>query len=261
MGSSMVQGMLWGAAASDYAELQEPFSIPLWTSMLDAAQVKAGVTVFDAGCGAGGLSVIAAQRGAVVSGIDASDTLIAIAKRAVPKGDFRIGDLEELPYAGQAYKVVIASNVIQYCTNPVAALRELRRVCTPTGRVLIASWGRIEDCDFHGVYQAMGAELPGGPPKDGPFLLSEPEALENILNEAGLVVVSTKGVECPFTYPDEDTFWRAQRSTGHVQRGMQMVEEERLRDAAIGAISRFTKKDGTIRLENRFRFAVTQLNP
>jgi cyclopropane fatty-acyl-phospholipid synthase-like methyltransferase len=66
--------------------------------MLDAAKVGQGRCFFDAGCGGGGASVLAAQRGAHVSGLDASEAPIAIARERVPHGDFRVGDLEALPY-------------------------------------------------------------------------------------------------------------------------------------------------------------------
>ena len=127
MGSSMVQGLLWGAAVNDWVELQEPSSVPLWNAMLDSVGIRENLKIFDAGCGAGGLSALAAAKGANITGIDASDAMIAAAKKAVPKGDFRVGDLEELPFAGQGFMAVFAANCLQFCTNPVSAARELRR--------------------------------------------------------------------------------------------------------------------------------------
>ncbi len=85
MGSSTGQGELWGGAARDWAELQEPQHLPVWEAMLGAAKVGQGTRFFDAGCGGGGTSVLAAQRGAHVSGLDASEALIAIARKRVPK--------------------------------------------------------------------------------------------------------------------------------------------------------------------------------
>jgi hypothetical protein len=70
MGSAGVHGQLWGKAAHDWAELQEPTSAPLWEAMLDAAAVGPGTRVLDAGCGAGGASILAASRGARVNGLD-----------------------------------------------------------------------------------------------------------------------------------------------------------------------------------------------
>jgi ubiquinone/menaquinone biosynthesis C-methylase UbiE len=52
---------------------------------------------------------IAAERGAVVTGIDASSMLLEIARSRVPNGDFRVGDLEALPYSDGAFDVVTGS--------------------------------------------------------------------------------------------------------------------------------------------------------
>src|SRR5438093_11813299 len=98
MGSATVQGPLWGRAAHDWAELQEPTALPLWEAMLDAAAVGPGKRVLDAGCGAGGASMLAAGRGALVNGLDAAEALLAIARERVPDADFRVGDLDALPY-------------------------------------------------------------------------------------------------------------------------------------------------------------------
>src|SRR5947208_11011986 len=103
MGSATVQGPLWGRAAHDWAELQEPMALPLWEAMLDAAAVGPGTRLLDAGCGAGGASVLAAGWGAQVNGLDAAPALVAIARERVPDGDFRVGDLEALPYADDTF--------------------------------------------------------------------------------------------------------------------------------------------------------------
>jgi len=87
MGSAKVQGELWSLAAQDWANLQEPLTKPLWVAMIDATKVGNGTRFFDAGCGGGGASIIAAERGAIISGLDASDALIAIARKRLPEGD------------------------------------------------------------------------------------------------------------------------------------------------------------------------------
>src|SRR5438093_10274963 len=109
--------------------------------MLDAAAVGPGTRVLDAGCGAGGASVLAARRGAAVNGLDAAEALLAIARERVPDGDFRAGDLKALPYADASFDAIIASDVLPYVADPLAALRELRRVCAPRGRVVLAILG------------------------------------------------------------------------------------------------------------------------
>src|SRR3954470_15287339 len=128
MRSATRQGRLWGAAAQAWAELQEPLALPLWEAMLDAAAVGPGTRVLDAGCGAGGASVRAARRGAHVNGLDAAEALLAIARRRLPDGDFRTGDLEALPYPTGTFDAILVADVLPYVADPVAVLRELRRV-------------------------------------------------------------------------------------------------------------------------------------
>src|SRR5579864_9434803 len=147
MGSAGVQGLLWGWAAHDWAELQEPTALALWEAMLDAAAVGPGTRLLDAGCGAGGASVLAAGRSARVNGLDAAEALLAIARARVPDGDFRLGDLEALPYGDETFDAIIVADVLPYVADPLAALRELRRVCARQGRVLLALWEAPEACD------------------------------------------------------------------------------------------------------------------
>src|SRR5437764_7662849 len=146
MGSAMVQGPLWGRAAHDWAELQEPTALPLWEAMLDAAFVGPGTRVLDAGCGAGGASVLAAGRGAHVNGLDAASALLAIARERVADGDFRCGDLAALPYEDETFDAVIAADVLPYVADSLAGLQGLRRVCAPHGRVVLAVLSPPEDC-------------------------------------------------------------------------------------------------------------------
>ena len=63
MGTAETQGDLWGQAARDWASIQEPMHRPLWEAMLDEARVGSGTHVLDAGCGGGGASVLATERG------------------------------------------------------------------------------------------------------------------------------------------------------------------------------------------------------
>ena len=112
VGSATLQGHLWGGATHTWAELQEPSSVPLWQAMLDHDGVGPGTRLLDAGCGAGGAGLLAAQRGALVNGVDASETLLAIARVRMPDVDFRVGNLELLPYVGSTFDAVIAADVL-----------------------------------------------------------------------------------------------------------------------------------------------------
>lgn len=254
MGSSTVQGELWGAAARDWADLQEPLHLPVWEAMLDAAKVKQGTHFFDAGCGGGGTSVLAAQRGAHVSGLDASDALIAIAQERVPQGDFRVGDLEALPYGDEVFDAIIAALSVQYAADPIAALRQLRRVCNSSGLFVISTWDEPEYCEQRVLFKAVRDALPSPPAGGGPFALSAAGALEHLVEQAGWKVTTSNVVDCPFEYSDLETHWRAQKSAGPLQAVLKTVDETQLSAAVEEAIKPFQTSTGGVRLQNRFRF-------
>ena len=70
MGSAEIQGVLWGAAAQDWAEIAEPLHIPYFEAAFDAIGLGSGMHLFDARCGAG--LTLATSRGATSTGLDAS---------------------------------------------------------------------------------------------------------------------------------------------------------------------------------------------
>lgn len=254
MGSSTTQGELWGVAAQDWADLQEPLHAPVWEALLTAVQAGPGTRFLDAGCGGGGASVLAAQRGAHVNGLDASAALITLAQARVPRGDFRVGDLEALPYDPQAFDAIIACLSVQYAADPMAALRELKRVCAPAGLFAISTWGLPEQCEQRIIFKAVREALPSPPPGDGPFALSAAGVLERLVERAGWKVIGSGEADGPFEYPNVETLWQAQRSSGPVQAALRAIGEERLRAAIEQAVQPYRTAAGGVRLENRFRF-------
>ncbi len=256
MGSSAVQGELWGARARDWAQLQEGMARPLWEAMLAAAQVGENTRFLDAGCGAGGASVLAAERGARVVGLDASYALIAIARERLPREEFQVGDLEALPFEDGRFDVGFAANSLMFAASPPAALGELARVTAPGGRVVIGVWGQPEQCDMRYLFEAVLATLPAPPPGGGPFVLSGPGVLERLVEEAGLRIIGAGEADCPFEYADFEHLWRAQRSAGPLQGAIRSVGEERLKSAVASAVAPFFRHGGGIRLDNRFRYVV-----
>ena len=122
MGSADVQGPLWGAEADTWSRIQEPQHRPLFTAMLEAAEVGPGTRVLDVGCGGGFSCRLAFERGARVTGLDAAEGMIDHARMAVPEVEFHIGDMERLPFEDQSFDVVFAGNAVQYAASrcPIA---------------------------------------------------------------------------------------------------------------------------------------------
>ncbi|GAB2850193.1 class I SAM-dependent methyltransferase [Lentzea nigeriaca] len=109
-------------------------------AMLDLAGDVTGRRILDAGCGSGALFAELRDRGAIVTGIDASAGMLELArKRLGADADLRVGDLADpLPFPDNTFDDVIASLVLHYLEDWGPTLAELRRVLTPGGRLIVS---------------------------------------------------------------------------------------------------------------------------
>ena len=150
--------------AIDYAEVQEPTSLPLYESVLARPELAGARALLDVGCGPGLAVQTLAKKIGSVAGADATASFIAIARKRVPQGDFRVAEMEELPHADGSFDVVTGFNAFQYAAKPVNSLREARRVARRGGVLVIAVWGLPEECQAAGHVKSLGALMPPRPP-------------------------------------------------------------------------------------------------
>jgi len=252
--TAAANGRLWGARSRDWSEIQEGLVRPAYEAVLGRLRVGAGTAYLDAGCGAGMAAQMAAARGARVSGIDAADGMLAVAKSRVPAGDFRAGDLEELPFADRSFDVVTGFNSFQYAANPVIALKEARRVTRPAGGIAIVTWGTPEGMEAVSVITALRTVMPPPPPgAPGPFALSEEAALRRFAADAGLKPGEILDIDAPFVYRDLATALRGLGSSGVAARAIEHAGEKAVHDAHETAIAPFRQPDGSYRIGARFR--------
>lgn len=120
--------------------------------------VKPGTRVLDVGCGVGRWSRLLAAKGASVTGVDLSPTMIAQAKlRAAAEGvadrcQFRVQDLSKLDVGGQ-FDVVLGVTVLQHILDPGllrAAVRRMTAHLAPDGKMILleaAPTGSVKRCD------------------------------------------------------------------------------------------------------------------
>jgi SAM-dependent methyltransferase len=107
-------------------------------------RLTSGVSVLDVGCGPGTITadlamlVTPARVTALEVTAEALDLARAeIARRGLTNVDFRVGDVHALDFPDDTFDVVHAHQVLQHVTDPVAALREMRRVTRPGGVVAV----------------------------------------------------------------------------------------------------------------------------
>lgn len=138
------------ARSYDYDSIAEGYTAENETSlvnayyerpaMLDLVGDVTGRRILDAGCGSGPLFGAMRDRGALMTGIDASAGMLAQARlRLGAEADLRIADLASpLPFGDGEFDDVVASLVLHYLQDWGPTLAELRRVLTPGGRLIIS---------------------------------------------------------------------------------------------------------------------------
>jgi ubiquinone/menaquinone biosynthesis C-methylase UbiE len=176
---------IWAERPDTWARIEEQ-QLPTYEAVLAATRL--GEAVLDVGCGTGVFLRLCADRGASVSGIDATDTLLARARTRVPEADLRLGDMQALPYGDDAFDLVTGFTSFFYADDVVAALREAARVSRAC--VAITTFGHPERCDVL--------------PDDSDW---RPEIVEEIAPRAGLTVEDRFSIE--WAYDDgRSNEWR-----------------------------------------------------
>jgi SAM-dependent methyltransferase len=258
-----VQRRLWGTDPRAWAELAESHNRPLFEAVLDAAAVGPGMAVLDVGCGSGLALVLAAERGAVPSGVDISPGLLAIARDRLPRADLREADMESLPFGDAAFDAVTGVNAFQFAGDPRRALREAARVTRPGGRVVASLFAAPERSQGTVAHEAMTALIPSERAGDhAPYALSGPGNLEAALHDAGLEATSSGEVVCRWHYASMDDAIRALLCSAGGARAAEAVGPPAVRAVLRPALTRFQDPEtGAVTLDNTFRWVAAHRGP
>jgi 2-polyprenyl-6-hydroxyphenyl methylase/3-demethylubiquinone-9 3-methyltransferase len=154
-----------------------------------------GRVVLDAGCGGGLVARELAAAGATVVGMDRSGGSLRVARRAVGT-PFRPvqGRLERLPFADEAFQVVVAADVLEHVPDLPAATAELARVLAPGGSLVFDTINRTGWAWFTAVFglERVLRMVPRGTHDWRLFI--RPAELDRLCLDAGLRAVSTTGL-------------------------------------------------------------------
>jgi SAM-dependent methyltransferase len=106
-------------------------------AILDALALGPGDRLLELGCGGGLLLRDALATGAAATGLDHSEEMVALAQRRAPGATVVLGRAEALPFEDGAFSAAAMSIVLMFLDEPVAVLRECRRVLEPGGRLAV----------------------------------------------------------------------------------------------------------------------------
>jgi len=176
-------------------------------------RLRRDASVLDVGCGPGTITADLATHvpdGTVV-GVDAEPTIVAEAEASHGAQDnvtFEVGDVYHLAFDDESFDVVHAHQVLQHLAEPVAALREMRRVCRPDGLVACrdADYGAMfwyPPSDSMTTWQMIYREVArsaGGEPDAGRHLLEWARAV-------GFSRIEASASMWCFATPEERVWW------------------------------------------------------
>jgi 2-polyprenyl-3-methyl-5-hydroxy-6-metoxy-1,4-benzoquinol methylase len=136
----------WDSQASTFDDepdhgLRDPATRAAWTSLLTDVLPPVPAQVADLGCGTGTLSVLLAEHGYQVSGIDLAPAMIGQAnEKARVAGvtvEFEVGDAANPPWSPESVDVVLGRHVLWALPNPDEALDRWTELIHPDGRLVL----------------------------------------------------------------------------------------------------------------------------
>jgi len=247
-------GEAWGARAVDWATLVDPWSMPVYLDVLDRLNVGVDDHVLDVACGSGMAAVELRRRGATVAGLDASTALIDVASERTPGGDFRVGDISDLPWGDDEFDVVTSFNGIWGLERPLA---EVRRVLRPGGRFGISFFGSFEHMDIMSSW--VIALLECAPPDesgDDLLAISYPGAAEVMVTAAGMTPGERGSTTCAEEFPDVATAVRAYSALGPAWAAINHVGDERWSSRLAELFEPYRASSGIVRLTNEWGWLI-----
>src|SRR5262245_33122269 len=204
-----IQRYGWDLAAHAYEAL--------WRAQLAGAQAKvlacaapaAGESVLDVACGTGLVTLAAAEavgpHGRVV-GVDISEQMIETARvRAASQSMSNIElmrmDAESLALPDASFDVALCALGLMYFPDPLRAVRELRRVLRPGGRLGVVVWGERSRCGWAPVFPIVEAEVTS---EVCPlfFELGQADTLVRLCSQAGLEAAEQHRLTTTLDYAD-----------------------------------------------------------
>ncbi|MET7544110.1 methyltransferase domain-containing protein [Streptomyces sp. NPDC005507] len=182
----------WAGQADAYAASFGKLCAYPVPELLRAAEVREGARVLDVGTGTGVAAAAACERAAKVTAVDAEPGMVARAAQAVPEADVLLASLPRLPFADDEFDAVVGNFVLNHVGRPREALKELRRVTRPGGRIAVTIWATPPAAGqalLGRAVQAAGVARPAHLPALAPeedFPRTE-HGLAALLREAGLL--------------------------------------------------------------------------
>ena len=200
------EGLYWAEHADYFDRAIAPHDRPFQA----AAGIQPTERVLDVGCGTGQNTRDAARAAASGSalGVDLSAPMLDHARRvAESEGltncSFLQADAQIHPFEPASFDVAICRTSAMFFADHAAAFANIGRALRPGGRLVLLTWQPLAGNEWlEKIATALAAGRPPQipPPGVGPFALSDPERIRELLRDAGFVDVDLMGNEAPIWF-------------------------------------------------------------
>ena len=204
---------------------ENPVSFLEWAT--DHLDIRPGMTVVDVGCGRGIYHPIFKRRGATVIGIDRS---IGMAREVGGECLAVVGDAQALPVPDAICDRAVCNHVLYHVPDQLLAMRELRRIVRPGGRVVIATNGARNNERMYQVARQAAAAL-GRTDSVGwssPFRLEDLPRVREVFPDARVETFHSA-----FRFPEAEPalrYWRSMRDDPELEAAMRPRIDEIIRN-------------------------------
>jgi hypothetical protein len=263
------------ARARDWAEIQERMLVPLYEAVYERLEVDSGTRLLGLGCGAGLALLMAASRGASVTGVDsgARERLALARERLLPGtpgtracAGTRILDgspRDAAPATGApAYNLLTAFEPIGAAAGDGAVLADRLAAATPLAEhgaaVVLTGWGPPERCSTSPVLR-LARKLADPEDGAGGRHPARRDDLEETAQRCGLRPDGSGRVACPFGYADLDSAVRGMLSTGLFDAAIAATDRQQVDKELAEALHPHLRSDGTVWMPNVFRYLIVRV--
>jgi len=177
------QGAVWGSGPFERIAATIP---DVHEQVVERLEPRPGERLLDLACGTGAVAERAAERGAAVVGVDLAPALLETARRrAAERGleiDYRLGDVEQLPFEDAEFDTVASTFGIMFGPDQEAAARELARVVRQGGRIALANWRPTSS--IARFFEMLAPFQTAPPPPVSPFEWGREGRVRELLGDA-----------------------------------------------------------------------------
>lgn len=202
--------------------------------LVDLAQLQPGFRVLDVATGTGAVLFHAVERIGLaghVTGIDFAEHMVTttaneIARRGLANADVRQMDAQHLEFGDASFDCVLCGFALWFIPDLPGALKEMRRVLRPGGRIAVSTWGTRDDAleRYNELLKAHGAAIPNL----SSHSLTSAEALTTVLQAAGFEVLHAAAQDVTIVFADEEQWW-AQRMSNFQLNANELAPSDRAR--------------------------------